>query len=175
MVFARSNKANELVAHYLELFEQLGDIKPKLVFGEHAFFFQGVMFALIWDGVLYVRVDATSRAKHVSLGLKPFVYVNREGRGTAMPYFQVPVSALDDADEMSAWARPAIAAALAASTKRKPSAAKTTTTQERKPRAKTQPAAKKAAVTKKSKVPVSRARPTRSIRGRTAKTAARRG
>ncbi|MFZ5889658.1 MAG: TfoX/Sxy family protein [Myxococcota bacterium] len=122
MTASKSRKLEGLAAHCLELFEPLGGVTPKLVFGEHAFFHDGVMFALIWDGALYVRADATTRAKHEALGLKPFVYVNRDGRGTQMPYFEVPPAALEEPSEMAEWARPAILAAHAASANKKPRA-----------------------------------------------------
>lgn len=126
MATAKSTQVDGLATHCLELFEPLGGVTRKLVFGEHAFFHDGVMFALIWDGALYVRVDRDTRAKHEAMGLKPFVYVNREGRGMPMPYFEVPAAALEDPQEMADWARPAIRAAHAASAEKKVRRKKTT-------------------------------------------------
>lgn len=111
----KSSGADGLASHCLELFEPLGGVSKRLVFGEHAFFHDGAMFALIWEDALYVRVDGATRVRHEALGLKPFVYPHRDGRTTAMPYFQVPPAALEDPVEMEEWARPAIRAAHAAS------------------------------------------------------------
>lgn len=119
MARAKGTKVDGLAAHCTELFELLGGVTRKLVFGEHAFFHDGVMFALIWEGVVYVRVDRETRARHEALGLKPFVYKNRDGKATSMPYFEVPSAAFEDPEEMAEWARPAIRAAHVASLEKK--------------------------------------------------------
>jgi DNA transformation protein len=107
-------RRNENIAHLLELFEPLGAVTARSLFGEHGFFLAGAMFALVYSDTLYLRVDDRSRPRHEARGLEQFVYVDRNGRSMPMPYFAPPSEALDDAQAMTEWARPAVEAALAA-------------------------------------------------------------
>jgi DNA transformation protein len=95
------------VAHLLELLEPMGGVTARVMFGGVGFFRRGVMFALVWGGTFYVRVDETTRPAHEARGLGPFEYDTRAGKRKTMPYFQVPPEALEDADEMARWAAPA--------------------------------------------------------------------
>jgi DNA transformation protein and related proteins len=105
---------DQRVAHYLDLFEPLGGVTARSVFGEYGFFARGVMFALIWQGTLYVRTNEATRRQHEERGLKPFVYVSRAGRHTQMPYYELPPEAFETPGDMSSWARPALEVSLAA-------------------------------------------------------------
>jgi DNA transformation protein len=111
---------SDLAAHVLDLLEPLGGVSARAMFGEHGFFKGGAMFACIWKGNVYLRTDAENRPAHEAQGLAQFAAVMR-GRRMAMPYHQVPPAALESADEMERWARPALAAATrAAKARRKP-------------------------------------------------------
>jgi DNA transformation protein and related proteins len=114
MVSGESRHKDQRVAHYLDLFEPLGGVTARSVFGEYGFFARGVMFALIWQGTLYVRTNEATRVRHEERGLMPFVYVSREGKHTQMPYYALPPEAFDTANDMSSWARPALEVAIAA-------------------------------------------------------------
>jgi DNA transformation protein len=82
------------------------------MFGGNGLFWQGLMFGLVAGDTLYFRTDARNRADYESLGLTPFK--PWEDRKIVLKaYYPVPEDVLEDVDEIKAWARKAIDAALA--------------------------------------------------------------
>jgi DNA transformation protein len=80
-------------------------------------------FALIDDGVLYLKVDDATRSRYTKRRLKPFT---PDGM-PSMSYYPVPASILEDADALIEWAREAVAVAERAATTRRPASAQART------------------------------------------------
>ena len=86
------------------------------MFGGAGLFRDGVMFALLDDDVIYVRVDDALQADLQAQGSAPWVYsLKRDGAVRDMGYWRLPETAADDPDEAAAIARRSCEAA----TKRK--------------------------------------------------------
>ena len=86
-------------------------VSARRMFGGHGIYHDGLMFGLVADGRLYLKVDAHSRAQFEAAGCQPFVYAGK-GKPISMSYFGVPDDALDSAEAMSPWSRLAADAAL---------------------------------------------------------------
>jgi len=99
-----------------ELFGPLGTISVRKMFGGGGIYCDGVMFALIADGAIYMKADARSQADFEAEGLGPFVYQGK-ARPVAMSYWRMPERLLDDPDEALNWGRVAVRAARAAQTR----------------------------------------------------------
>ena len=69
------------------------------------------MFALVHDGVIYLKVDAHNAPAFEREDLAPFTYTTSGGRRGVMSYRRMPDRLYDDPDELVAWAREALAAA----------------------------------------------------------------
>jgi DNA transformation protein len=93
-----------------ELFGALGRISVRNMFGGGGVYCDGVMFALIAYGVIYLKADARSQANFKAEGLGPFVY-HGKAKPVAMSYWRMPERLLDDPDEAVAWGRDAVRAA----------------------------------------------------------------
>lgn len=91
-----------------------GPVTIRRMFGGAGVFIDGLMFGLIADDVLYLKVDAENAAAFTAEGLQPFTYAAR-GRRTEMSYRRAPERLLDDPEEMREWADSALAAARRAS------------------------------------------------------------
>jgi len=89
----------------------LGPIQVRRMFGGAGVFLDGLMFGLVSDGVLYLKVDDRNRPVFEAEGLGPFVYEKLGKPATLTSYRQAPERLLDEPDEMLAWARDALAAA----------------------------------------------------------------
>ena len=104
---------NPFVEYLLELLQPAPGVTAKRMFGGYGVFRDGLMFGLVADEVLYLKVDDQNRDDFVARGLEPFIYV-KDGKPMAMSYHQAPGEALDNADGMIAWAEKAYQAALRA-------------------------------------------------------------
>ena len=100
-----------------ELFEGLGPIQIKRMFGGAGGYADGVMFLLILSDTIHIKVDDALRAELREEGSGPFIWVPesgpRKGEQVEMGYWRLPESALDDPDEAVAWGRKALAVARA--------------------------------------------------------------
>jgi DNA transformation protein len=108
-----------------DLFAPLGAVRVKRMFGGAGVYCGTVMFALIDDDVLYLKVDEASREHFLREGMTAFSYEGRDGRTLAMSYFALPERLYDEPDEALAWARRALGAAEA-SARKKPTTRKRT-------------------------------------------------
>lgn len=101
---------------YLEFIrEQLapvGEVVIRKMFGGAGVYCDGAMFGLVLDETLYFRGDDASQAKFEDAGCERFIYARPPRKPVAMPYWVVPEHLFEDQDEMSAWARDAIAIAV---------------------------------------------------------------
>jgi len=63
------------------------------------------MFALLDDGVIWLKGDGALGEAFVEAGSRQFAYPTKDGRIMGMGYWTLPETALDDPDEAVAWAR----------------------------------------------------------------------
>ncbi|MFC7333474.1 TfoX/Sxy family protein [Rhodocista pekingensis] len=111
--------SRDYLDHVLELLSPLGPVKARAMFGGCSLSLDGASFALIADDVLYLKADAQNRPAFEAAGCRPFAPFEDRPQQT-MSYYPPPETAFDDADELMAWARPAVSAALRARAAKKP-------------------------------------------------------
>ena len=97
----------------LELLRPWRQVTARRMFGGHGIYHAGVMFALIADGTLYLKVDEESRTDFEAAGLAPFVY-EAKGRRVSLSYYRAPDAMLDEPDVAREWAERGWQAALRA-------------------------------------------------------------
>lgn len=95
----------------LEILRPWRQVTARRMFGGHGIYHAGVMFALIADGTLYLKVDEESRSAFESAGLSPFVY-EAKGRRVSLSYYRAPDAMLDEPDVAREWAERGWQAAL---------------------------------------------------------------
>jgi TfoX/Sxy family transcriptional regulator of competence genes len=93
----------------------------KRFFGGISFSSDGVFFAFLMEGTLYLRMDESSRAEAVALGAKPFVYTSKTRQIQVTSYYQATSEVLEDPDLLNEWAVRSLKAALEHRAKKKPS------------------------------------------------------
>ena len=94
-----------------EIFERLGRIETRRMFGGHGVWHEGRMIALVAKDTLYLKSDAGSAEHFDKLNLPPFTYV-REGKAMPMSYRLAPADLFEDREEAALWGRRAYEAAL---------------------------------------------------------------
>jgi DNA transformation protein len=97
--------------HIAELFSQFGSVTVRRMFSGAGIFADGLMIALVVDGVIFLKADADIVPRFESEGLPAFSYKTKDGRRTLMSYWRMPERLYDDPDELADWARQSMAAA----------------------------------------------------------------
>ena len=108
----------EYKAFVAELFESLGPIRIRSMFGGAGVYAGDLFFALIADERIYLKVDDENRPEFEAEGLEPFTYETAKGVHGVMSYYEMPDAAYDDGEEAAGWARKALDAALRAARKK---------------------------------------------------------
>lgn len=104
---------DEFALYCSELLSGLGAVRVRRMFGGHGLYVDGLFVAIIADERLYLKVDATSRARFEAAGCQPFVYMAK-GRPHSLNYFTAPDEAMESPALMAPWVRLATEAALRA-------------------------------------------------------------
>ena len=94
-----------------DLFSAFGRVMVRRMFGGAGIYAEGIMFALIADGVIYLKTDEENAPAFEREALPPFTYTTKHGRRGVMSYRRMPERLYDDPDELVAWTRAAVAAA----------------------------------------------------------------
>jgi DNA transformation protein len=100
-----------------ELLAGLGPVAIKRMFGGAGVYLDGVMFGLIAEEALHLKVDDALKRDLGAEGSGPFIWLPangpKAGQAVEMGYWRLPESALDDPDEAVRWARRALDVARA--------------------------------------------------------------
>lgn len=98
-----------------DLFAPFGPVTVKRLFGGAGISAEGLTFALVFDGAIYLKVDDASIPDFEHEGSQPFVYTRAKSEGrvgrASLSYWRLPERLYDDPDELAAWARRAFAIA----------------------------------------------------------------
>src|SRR5262245_50058926 len=113
----------------VELFSAFGPVTVRCMFGGAGIYADGTMFALVADGVIYLKSGESNVAMFEREGLLPFTFM-RKGERMVTSYRRMPDRLYDDPEELAAWARAALAVAHQPKPRKKP-AAKTSRTKNR--------------------------------------------
>jgi len=92
--------------YIVDQLEQLGWVTVKKMFGGVSIYYDGLIFGLLADDVLYFKVDDSNRSNYESAGMKPFRPF--ESKPMIMPYYEVPANILEDREQLADWARKAL-------------------------------------------------------------------
>jgi DNA transformation protein len=98
----------------------LGAFRARAMFGGHGLYLDDLMFGLIAEDRLFLKLDEESRPAFDRAGSEPFVYSTKDGRRTSTSYWLCPPAALQDPVKLRAWVARGHAAAKRAKLKRKP-------------------------------------------------------
>jgi DNA transformation protein len=134
-----------------DLFADFGPVTIRPMFSGFGISADGTNFAMALRAGLYFRADEVTISQYEAEGSKPFQYSTRAKTVTVNSYWQLPARLFDDTEELSAWARAALAAAQRAAVKKRPKARKAGKKTAATKKAAPKKAAAKKAVAKKAK------------------------
>ena len=103
--------SKEFEAFAVELFNELGPVRTKRMFGGAMAYIEDLGFALLDDDAIWIKVDDINEAAFEAEGLPRASYPMKDGRVMEMGYRKLPESALDDPSEAATWGRLGLEAA----------------------------------------------------------------
>jgi DNA transformation protein len=98
-----------------DLFAQFRPVTMKRMFGGAGLYADGLMFALVFDDAIFLKVDQASIPAFEREGSGPFTYTRAKSKGrvgrASLSYWRLPERLYDDPDELAVWAARALAVA----------------------------------------------------------------
>ena len=102
----------------IDLFADFGPVAIRRMFSGFGISAGGTNFAMALRGGLYFRADEQTIPRFEAEGSTPFQYQTQTKTVTVVSYWQLPARLVDDPEELSLWARAALAAAERAALKK---------------------------------------------------------
>jgi DNA transformation protein len=130
----------------IDLFSGFGPVTIRRMFSGFGISADGTNFALALRGGLFLRADEQTIPQFEAEGSKPFQYQTRAKTVTVASYWHLPERLYDDPEELTGWARAALAAAQRAALRKRPKVRKAKAAAKKK-----QVAAKKRKVAKRTR------------------------
>ena len=136
----------------IDLFADFGPVTIRPMFSGFGISADGINFAMALRAGLFFRADEQTIPRFEAEGSKAFQYQTSTKTVTVNSYWQLPERLYDDPEELTGWARAALAAAQRAALRKRPKAAKAAVTKaaQRKAVARKKPASKKPTPRKRS-------------------------
>jgi DNA transformation protein and related proteins len=107
-----------------DLFADFGPVTIRPMFSGFGISVDGTNFALALRAGLYFRADDETIPRFEAEGSKPFQYQTRARNVTVGSYWQLPARLFDEPEELTDWARAALAAAQRAAMRKRAKAKK---------------------------------------------------
>ena len=114
-------RRSELLDYLVDQLAPLGDARGRALFGGHGVYIDGLIIGIIAFDTFYLKVDDANRADFEAAGSEPFTY-DGKGKPIVMSYWECPAEAMEDPDQLRAWAQKSLAASRRSS---RPPAGKT--------------------------------------------------
>lgn len=106
------NKTKDEYAKFIvEKLSGVGEVSSRAMFGGYGIFHEGLMFALISEGVLYFKVDDSNREIYEKAGSHKFPH--------GISYWEVPAEVFEDTARLYEWANVSVAIAKAKAEKKR--------------------------------------------------------
>lgn len=93
-----------------DLFADILPVRVRMMFGGYGIYDRDLMFALAFDGEVYLKTSDATRPHFAAAGSAPFVYRARS-RERDLGYWKLPEAAIDDSELLRGWVELALQAA----------------------------------------------------------------
>jgi DNA transformation protein and related proteins len=114
----KRNDDDGFTTHIVDLLKPWCDVEPRRMFSGVGLFANGLMFAIIFDDMLFLKDSKDENGKPIKTPFKKeYVEYERQGKTIQLGYFQAPGRALDDSRYLIELAK---ASYQSASKKRRP-------------------------------------------------------
>jgi DNA transformation protein len=104
--------SDEFISHFIDQLSSWGKVFAHRMFGGAGLYCDGVIFGIIVDDVVFLKVDDSNRDDFIRAGSFPFnPYPEKAKEKTVMSYYEIPVDILEDRDQLAIWVGRSLAVA----------------------------------------------------------------
>uniref|UniRef100_UPI003F491E56 TfoX/Sxy family protein n=1 Tax=Ensifer adhaerens TaxID=106592 RepID=UPI003F491E56 len=107
-----SEQTRKLAEFYIDQLSDWAPIKTRPLFGAMALYRDDHVFAMVWHGALYFKVDDETRRDYEKAGSQPLGYVSDGEDHVLKSYWEVPAEVIEEHQKLIEWAECAFQAAL---------------------------------------------------------------
>ena len=97
-------KQDEFTDFVLDQLDNLPGLTHRAMFGGYGLYCGRVFFGIVHQGRFYFKTNATTAQRYRERKMKPY---RPNAKQTLNSYYEVPVEILEDAGELTIWARQA--------------------------------------------------------------------
>lgn len=98
-------------ADIAEVFVSLGSVTIKRLFSGKGIYHRGVIVGAMMDDEVLLKADTVTASQFQAAGATQWTYTYPNGQTIRMPYWTIPLAALDDPEDLTTWVRLAFQAA----------------------------------------------------------------
>ncbi len=100
----QSRETQALADHYVDQLSPWARTTTRAMFGAIALYRHDHVFAMVWHGSLYFKVDDHTRKSYEAAGSHALAYVSQGEAHALKSYWEVPADVLDDREKLLQWA-----------------------------------------------------------------------
>lgn len=108
----QSRKTQAMADYYVDQLSPWAKTTTRQMFGAVALYRYDQVFAMVWHGSLYFKVDNDSRKDYQTAGSHALGYVSEGEEQALKSYWEVPADVIEDREQLPQWAERAYHAAL---------------------------------------------------------------
>jgi DNA transformation protein and related proteins len=103
VVSKQAEQTQKLADHYVDQLSDWAKVTTRPLFGAVALYRNEHVFAMVWHGALYFKVDDTSRGDYEAAGSKALGYESAGEDHALKSYWEVPADVIEDDDRLRDW------------------------------------------------------------------------
>ena len=107
----RNGQASKLADHFVERLHGWAEVSIRSLFGSIALCREEIVFALVWQGELYLKADTSTRATFEAEGSRTLTYISKGKEVSLKSFMQATAAVVEDDELLHAWAELAFQAA----------------------------------------------------------------
>ena len=97
--------SDEFMEYFIDQLSAWGDVSARKMFGGAGLYRDGLMFGLIADDVVYLKVDDENREDFIKAGSSPFNPYPDKVKTAVISYYEIPADALEYPTVLAEWAQ----------------------------------------------------------------------
>jgi len=95
--------SSDFIAYVLDQLSDWGNVYQKRMFSAIGLFQNDLMFGLIYNDMVFLKIDETNKKKFIEANSKPLIIF--KSKSTVPSFYELPIDVLENADEFVFWAK----------------------------------------------------------------------